>query len=262
MTPWGAIEYTFERKKNDLLHRILAHSSIRYEAEAADLPRVVEIRKSVVLPTDAHSYYDQAKAAIIASKGNIVEMRNMFLRMRQISSGYVGYKDDETGEKAEFVFDTNPKLELLTSIVSEIRPDRKIIVFHDFIFSGKRIAEELSREKVDFVQVWGQSKDPEGEIQRFQNDPRYRVLILNNSMVMGLNVQAASYGIFYESPLSVIMRKQARRRIERQFSEHSKVFIYDLVVRGTVDERILEFHRLGKDLFQAIIEGGPAVLFK
>jgi SNF2 family DNA or RNA helicase len=74
-------------------------------------------------------------------------------------------------------------------------------------------------------------------------------------MVLGLNVQVAQYGIYYESPVSAMIRKQSERRIERQYSEHSRVFLMDLVVAGTVDERILAFHKEGKELLKSIIDG-------
>jgi SNF2 family DNA or RNA helicase len=182
-------------------------------------------------------------------------MRNAFLRMRQISSGFVGYYDDDHGSRAEYSFPYNPKLELLMTLIQSIREDRKIVVCLDFIWSGDRIEQELKELQIGYVRVSGTTKDPAAALSRFDNDRRVRVMLLSNSMVFGLNLQIAKYLIFYESPVPVITRKQAERRIERQESQHSKVFVYDLLVRGTVDERILAFHKQGKDLFRAIIDG-------
>ena len=82
------------------------------------------------------------------------------------------------------------------------------------------------------------------------------MFVVSNSMgAYSLNLQMAKYLAFYESPVSPKIRKQAQRRVERQHSEHDKVFIYDMVTRGTYDERILEFHKEGEDLFEAIIRG-------
>ena len=46
------------------------------------------------LGEDAETYYRKAKDAIIAAKGNYRETKNAFLRMRQISSGFVGFHDE------------------------------------------------------------------------------------------------------------------------------------------------------------------------
>jgi SNF2 family DNA or RNA helicase len=256
--PWsGGFEYIFIKRTEKLLHRMLAHSSINYVANEADLPQVSAIIKHVGMQSDARDYYQRAKQTIKLAKGNYRETRNAFLRMRQISSGFVGFHDDESGQKVEVEFPINPKLDLLMGLVESIAEDQKIIIFHDFIWSGQRIAKELKKIKIGFAALSGSTptRNVEPERWRFDHDPNCRVLILSNALAIGLNLQTASYGIFFESPVSVIMRVQACTRFERQESKHRRVFRYDLVMRGTVDEQILAFHRQGKDLFKAIING-------
>jgi SNF2 family DNA or RNA helicase len=253
---WGGMEYTFRKKKEDQLNRFLAHSSIRYEADAADLPRVIPIQKVVSLPTDARSYYNQARQMIIKAHGNYREMQNAFLRMRQISSGYVGYHDDENGTKAEFEFPTNPKLDMLMSILEGIAPKYKVVVFHEFHWSGERIARELQQEGIRYLHLYGKTgKDVDDILHRFDHDSTVNILLLSNQLAIGLNLQVARYAIFFESPVSVIIRKQAQRRVERQESEHDRIFVYDLVTAGTVDHDILRFHKQGADLLKAILDG-------
>jgi SNF2 family DNA or RNA helicase len=255
MNYWGGMEYTFEKKKEGLLHRLLANRSIRYASDEAELPDVSEFRKYVSLPHDAREYYRIAKEAVIKARGNYQESKNAFMRMRQISSGFLGYKDDETGEKSEFEFAENPKLDLLLAMIEEARPDWKLIVFTEFIHSGERIAKELAKLKIKHQHLYGKTKDPQATLALFDKDAETRVLILNNSMGMGLNLQVANVGIYYESPVSAMMREQTRRRFVRQGSPHDRVFLYDLVSRGTVDERILTFHKEGRDLLKAIVDG-------
>lgn len=254
----GFPEYKFRRTKKNMieLNRMIAHSSIRYKADNADLPRLVNIVKEVSLPKDAMDIYQTAKEKLRESKGKVTEMQNQFLRMRQISSGFLGYKDDETGEKAELFFDDNPKLEMLISLIEEVRHVHKIVIFHQYTPSGGMICKRLRELKIKHVRIYGKTKDQEGMLQEFSNDDECRVMVLNNSCGgYGLNLQVAKYGIYYESPVDPITRKQTRRRIERQGSSHDKVFVYDLVARGTVDQRILEALESGRDLFQAVIEG-------
>jgi len=253
---WGGFEYTFDPKKEAALHRMLAGRTIRYEADEGDLPKLVPITRGVHLPNDTQHYYDIARDELIKARGNFQEMKNSFLRMRQISSGFLGYKDDEDGSKAEIEFHPNPKLESLLSDVLDIVPAHKCIIFHDFIFSGSIICRELTRAGIGWGRIGGATKDPEKVLRDFDKDKNLPVLVLNNSCgAFGLNLQVARYGLVYESPVSVINRKQAIRRFRRQHSEHGSVFLYDYVVEGTVDQQILDFHSEGKDLFEAIIEG-------
>lgn len=257
--PHGGFDYTFDQRETKTLYRMLAHNSIRYEVEQSTLPALSHIIKDVFLARDADSYYDRAKAALRAAKGNVPEIRNVFLRMRQISSGFIGYADEETGEKAKFEFPENPKLDMLMALCESIREDRKVIVFHDFVWSGDKIAAGLAERGIGYVKVGGHEKDTAGVLDRFQHDPKIRVFVLSTAGAYGLNLQAAQYGIFFESPVSVIKRKQMIRRFERQYSPHERVFLYDLVSVGTMDQRILDFYAMGQSLFDEIIHGRVSI---
>lgn len=252
---WGGMDHRFDNSKKGLLHRILANCSIAYEADPSTLPKVASIKKYVTLPEENEAYYERAKEAIRQSRGNYQEVKNAFLRMRQISSGFIGYKDDETGEKAKLIFPENPKLELLLSLASSIREDHKFIVFYEFTYSGCRIVDELEQVGIKAVQLWSGTKDLQKTRKQFLKDRKIQALVLQNQFGVGLNVQVAKYGIYYESPVSAIIRKQTRRRVERQGSAHSSIVLYDLLMKNTVDERILQFHKSGQNLFQALIRG-------
>lgn len=251
----GFPEYTFDKKKEPLLHRLLANRSIRYEADQADLPLVTHIPKYIRLPKDSQQVYEDAREKLICNHGNFKEQKNMFIRMRQISSGFLGYVDDETGEKAQYLFPVNPKLDMFESLITSIDENHKILVFNDFTVSGDMISDKLKELGIKHVRAYGKTKDVESIKSKFLDDSACRVFIVQGRMVFGLNVQVAKYGIFFDMPVPVILRKQAWGRIERQYSSHEHVFIYDLVVKDTVDEQIIEFHRDGRDLFEAIVNG-------
>lgn len=251
----GHPEYKFLKKKQPLLNDFIANRSIEYEADKASLPACVPVNKFVSLGEDATQYYNRFKDQLMAAQGNLVETKNAFIRMRQISSGFIGFEDDETGEKAKFEFPENPKLEMLLSILHSTRSEYKVVVFFEYTYSGERILAELKKHKIGASILYGKTKDTEAAKKKFLNDPKTRVLLLQNRMAAGLNVQVAKYSCFYESPVSAIKRKQCARRVVRQHSAHKTVFQYDLLMRNTVDEQILEFHKQGGDLFEAIIRG-------
>jgi superfamily II DNA or RNA helicase len=249
----GFKEHQFDKKKTNLLHDLIAHNSISYPVDEGSLPARVDVSKYITMTEDAQAYYDRFRQELIAAKGNFMETKNAFLRLRQISSGFVGYQDDETGERAKFEFPENPKLDMLMSILSSLDPAHKAIVFVDFNYSGERILKELKAEKIDASLLYGKTKDQEKVRDQFVNDPKKWVLILQNKLGTGLNIQVARYGIYFESPVSAIDRKQTQRRVERQHSLYKTIFIYDLIVQDTVDEKILQFHKEGGDLFESII---------
>lgn len=254
---FGRTEYTFNRKMDHVLHDLIASRTISYEADEGDLPAVVPIIHRVAMPEDAEAYADRARQAIIASHGNYQESKNAFMRMRQISSGWMGYKDDETGDRAQVNFKPNYKLEALLDFIATINPKYKWIVFHEFNYSGALISKALTAESIDHAWVYGKTKDPGAELRRFVGTPASECpgLLLSNALGSGHNLQVAKYGIFFEAPVSPIDRYQCRKRYERQESPHKTVFRVDFVVPGTYDESILKFHKVGQDLFDAIIRG-------
>jgi SNF2 family DNA or RNA helicase len=251
----GFPEYKFNKKQQKQLNDFIANRSISYPADEGSLPKVVPVLKEVELPTDAETYYSRFKDQLIAARGNYNESQNAFVRMRQISSGFVGYDDDETGERAKFEFPDNPKMDSLLSFLNSTNPDHKSIVFIDFNYSGERILKELKQAKIPALLLYGKTKDPEKVRDQFVQDPKSRVLILQNKLGVGLNIQVCRYGVFFESPVSAIDRKQCQRRVERQHSLYKTVFIYDLIMKNTVDEQILEFHKEGGNLFETVIRG-------
>lgn len=249
---WGGLEYIFREKMKGILSKLLNNRSLSYEASATDLPRVISITKPVKLPADAVVYAQRAEEELLNARGDYRLMKNAFLRMRQISSGYLGYYDDDEGTKAQLEFSDHPKLDALIDLIQSIRHDQKIIVFYELNYSADMVSRALTENKVDHVRIYGGTKDHDTLRTRFNSDHSCRVMLLQNASGMGLNIQIASYGIYYESPVTPSLRKQTRRRVERQGSAHDRVFIYDLVVAGTYDQRILRALAAGEDLLKSI----------
>lgn len=254
---FGGTEYTFDKTKAKLLHRVIGNKSIEFEVAESDLPRVVPVVREIRLPTDAQSYYNLARDRLVRAHGNFQEQSNAFLRMLQISSGFIGYENDETGKKAKFNFNPNPKLDMLMADIEAVRPGIKSIVFHNFIHSGDMIARELKVAGIGFLRIGGTIKDdPEQTLSLFDKSRKHPVLILGNDAGgFGLNLQIAQYGFRFEVPVGAMLEKQAKRRFIRQYSQHDHVFLYDYVVEGTRDAQLHLNHRKASKTFDAVIRG-------
>jgi SNF2 family DNA or RNA helicase len=250
-----ATEWAFDEKNTKTLHQMLKHRSLRYQADEADLPPVVRITKHARLSGEAEAVYKKALESLRQAKGKVIELKNEFLRMRQISSGFLGYKDDEDGKTAQLEFKTNPKLELLLGLLASVVDEHKAVVFNEYTFSGSMICRELSKLGINHARIYGGTKDPGAQLRTFTEDPQCRVLVVNHQAGgLGLNLQCAKYVVYYESPVSPRVRIQSEARVHRQGSEHNKVYIYDLVA-APVDLALLAMHQKGKDLLAAILNG-------
>lgn len=258
-----ARDYKFDKAMRPKLSSVMQHRSIAYSAdECIDLPRVNAVSEMLTLPDETRAYYSRLVQELIESKGNFREVKNVFLRMRQLSSGFIGLKDDETGEKAEIVFDENPKLERLLELLEEVPEGRKAVVFYAFTLSGRTIVERLRELKRKPIWLWSGTKSSRKELEAFCNDPARDVAVVNNQLAaMSLDglQRVANYDFFYESPVSIIDREQAERRLVRDGQERP-VFRYDLLVRKTVDEKIRAFHKEGGDLMRALMRDPEKLL--
>jgi len=247
-------EYVFKQRMKPQLMQMAQHRSISYaEEECGDVPQFNSIIEEVALPVEARGYYERTVQQIIAARGNLSAMENAFVRMRQLSSGFLAMRKDGGG-RVEIAFDENPKLELQLELLDSISPGHKAIVFYDFTWSGRALFSKLREIDREGIWLWAGTKDPAGDQERFASDPRCTVAILNSKVgaysIDGLQ-DVANYCFFYESPVPVIDREQAEKRLRRT-GQKLRVFQYDLVVRGTMDRRILEFHKEGDDLLAAL----------
>lgn len=262
---WGgpySKDYTFKPRLKGKLSQMLQHRSLTYTAEECiDVPAVRRMLEEVRLPESTREYYRKVVEEIIEAKGNFRAMNNAFLRMRQLSSGFMGLKDDETGERAEIEFEQNPKLERLLELIEGLPEGRKALVFYVYTHSGRLITAELKALKLKPVWLWSGTKKPRDAMAQFIDDPKTTVAVINNQVgAYSLDgLQVANYEFHYETAVSVIDRSQAEKRIVRQ-GQKRKCFIYDLVVKDTVDEKILAFHQTGRDLFKSLLANPKAVL--
>lgn len=254
---WGGIEYTFDERMKEDLHRLLKHRSIYYQdTDFSDLPPIPPAQRlHVRFSTSAAEQYKNVLRRIKEARGSQEELKNAFVRMRMCTSGFMSVKSDIEGRLTMY-FDENPKLDMLEEMLGDIPHDSKCIIYHEFVLTAKMICKMLDRNKIKYATLSGATKDPMQQMRLFLHDDKVRFMVANNeSGSTGINPQSvANYMIFYESPVSPITRKQAVKRIHRE-GQKRHVHYYDLVVPKSIDERILDFLAEGEDFFQAIIQG-------
>lgn len=252
---WGGYEHKFRTDMEPTLKKILRHRSIQYRfEECGKLPKLVHRLEEVDLPKEATIYYQRFVKEVMRKHAGFKERQNSFLHMRQVSSGFVGFRNDQTGEKAEIEFAENPKLERMMELVQQVPQGRKFAIFHEFTFSGRKICEELKRLKIKHGWIHGGIKNTRELQDGFKFGDLQCLVVQNRIGAFSLNLQRGNYYFVYEAPLSAIHDAQMRRRMRRK-GQKKTVFGYDMVCRGTKDARILHYHREGGDLFDAIITG-------
>lgn len=247
-------DYTFKEELRPKLTECIGHRSISYSVgECLILPKKIPMKRYVTLPKATRAYYDAAVQALWQARGDRKKIENAFLRMRQLSSGFLGYRDDETGDKAKLFFPSNPKLDLLIELATEVPEDRKFVVFHDFTPSGQMICKAMKKAKVKVEWLWGGTKNTQQILRDFNRDPSLQGLVVNSRLgSMVLNLQIANYVFYFESPVGAIDRDQSEARVWRK-GQTLPCFLYDLICKGTADQKILDFHSEGTGLLKALL---------
>jgi SNF2 family DNA or RNA helicase len=254
---FGGWEYKLREDRTELLWETIKNRSILYDADdCGDLPPCIRRRLRLPFPEETRMYYDRILKILKKNRKDRRVVENMFLRLRQISSGFLTLlPEHDDGLRKTIEFMDNPKLEALMGMFDDVGDHNKIVVFHEFTWSGNRIAQELKAKKIKFAKLDGNTKDPEKEYRKFKSDPKCRGFIINSKAGgTGTNLQEARYLVYYESPTSPIIRRQTEKRVHRT-GQTKKTFIIDLVVRNTADARILSFIKEGNDLREAVLLG-------
>lgn len=254
---WGGQEYTFKKRLMPDLKRLIKNRSIRYSIdEFYDMPPKEYVRRTLALPDDLSGYVERAMADLReAVKGQSYRaVESHYLQLRQLSSCFMTLRGEDN-DKLQVSFDDNPKLEAVVALLEDMPPRSKVVIFHHFVYSSMVISDRLLKLGIPHARIWGGQKDPIGELRRFKNDPNCKVMVLNwKSGSSSLNLQRANYMIVYEQPDSPIDRKQGEARLWRP-GQQQRVFIYDLLVRNTVDERMHTANLAGKKLLDELLSG-------
>lgn len=249
-------EYKFRKDMQPTLNRMIQHRSIRYEDyEMHDLPPKRPRELHFEMEGEQLEHYNRALEGLINASGNLAELDASWLRMRQIVSGYLPWKD-AAGEHT-LHFKRNPKLDGLVQLADEMG-DSKLVISYEYTQTGRMIVDRLKREGITGVEwLWGGSKDRRGMRDRFLKDSRSQILVMQSEAggtgTDGLQ-DVARYLVFYETPSSPITRLQTEKRIGRP-GQTRPWYVYDLIMRRSVDRGILDGIKEGVDVHSAVVNG-------
>ena len=106
----------------------------------------------------------------------------------------------------------------------------------------------------------GQTRERSREIKRFQEDPDVKVFLLRlKAGGVGINLTAADYVLLFDPWWNPAAEQQAIDRAHRMGQKRS-VTAYKLIVKDSIEEKILELQNQKKALADEIISGGGSFL--
>lgn len=127
---------------------------------------------------------------------------------------------------------------LIENITDAVYNGHKTVVFFNFIAGMELVGAELEQNGIDFVVMSGSTRDREGVIDRFQNNPDCKVILMTlKTGGVGLNLTAADTVFIAEPWWNKAAEEQAINRLHR-IGQKSNVMSYSIITRGTIEEKI------------------------
>jgi hypothetical protein len=234
------------------------------DAVAKELPAKTEMVREVELSGLQRDLYETVRLAMdkkvrdaIASKGvarSQIVILDALLKLRQVCC------DPRLVKMAGYNTRSAPSAkldELMEMIVELLDEGRKILVFSQFTSMLALIEAELRERAIAYALLTGETKDRAGQVAAFQQGAVPLFLISLKAGGVGLNLTAADTVIHYDPWWNPAAENQATDRAWR-IGQDKPVFVYKLIARGTLEQKIQDLQRKKAELADAVLAGGEA----
>jgi len=235
----------------------------RKEEVAADLPPKTEIVREVLLEGSQATLYESIRASMEAKVRQIVERQGLarshiemleaLLKLRQTCCHPQLVKLPSARKVT-----TSAKTDLVMSMLIElIGEGKKILLFSQFTEMLGLLEVQLHAAGIDYVKLTGRTRKRQIVIDAFQEGEVPLFLISLKAGGTGLNLTAADTVIHYDPWWNPAVENQASDRAHR-IGQDKPVFVYKLITRGTVEEKILAMQAKKQKLADQTLGKGSA----
>jgi SNF2 family DNA or RNA helicase len=144
---------------------------------------------------------------------------------------------------------------LLELIGRQLAEGRKLLIFSQFSRMLGLIAEGLLGRRIRYVMLTGASTNRQALVDQFQQGNADVFLISLKAGGTGLNLTAADTVIHYDPWWNPAAQAQATDRAHR-IGQNKPVFVYQLIVAGSVEERMLRLQERKRALAESVLGDG------
>jgi SNF2 family DNA or RNA helicase len=208
--------------------------------DCLDLPPKIFMKRQIDLTPEQNKLYKQMKEQALAEMNGkqvtTVNVLTQLMRLHQITCGHFAADDGSIqGIK-------NNRLSELMDVLEEV--EGKAIIWAHYQYDIKKIIKEIKKihgpcSVVDYYGLTPQD-ERQGNIKKFQDDPRCRFLVGTPSTGgYGITLTAANTVIYYSNGYDLEKRLQSEDRAHR-IGQHKPVTYIDILAEETVDEKIVK----------------------
>ena len=260
------IERQDDNLRRALLNRRIKPFLLRRTKDnvAKELPPKTEVVRKVELSGSQRDLYETVRLAMdkkvrdeIDKKGvarSQIVILEALLKLRQVCcdprlvKALPARKKDSGSAKL---------IDLMQMVDDLLDEGRKILVFSQFTSMLALIEEELDARRIPYALLTGDTKDRAAQVAAFQQGAVPIFLISLKAGGVGLNLTAADTVIHYDPWWNPAAENQATDRAWR-IGQDKPVFVYKLIAKGTLEEKIQLLQQKKSDLAQSILADGEA----
>lgn len=225
---------------------------------ARELPAKTEIVRKVQIEGKQAQLYENVRLAVddklrrvIAAKGlakSQIEILEAMLKLRQVCCHPQLLPPNMHKNATQ-----SAKLDMLMEMLPELLEEgRRILVFSQFTSMLGLIEPALGKAKIPYLKLTGASRNREKIINSFKQGDVPLFLISLKAGGTGLNLTEADTVIHYDPWWNPAVENQATDRIHR-IGQDKPVFVYKLIVEGSIEEKIQQLQQQKSRLAQAIL---------
>ena len=182
------------------------------------------------------------------TKGNAA-IFNTLLKLRQVCCAPALLADGRGNDLP------SAKEDLLHELVNEIvDSSHKLLIFSQFTSMLKRMTPVMAERKINYEYLDGSTKNRQERVDKFNKSPEIPLFLLSlKAGGTGLNLTSADTVIIYDPWWNPAAELQAADRTHR-IGQDKPVTIYKLVVRDSIEEKILALQGRKRELFNQVVE--------
>lgn len=252
-------KYQDSDRRESLVKRLAPFLLRRSKSEVVkDLPAKIEMIRSIELEDAQRDLYESIRLAMHERVAFAVQNRGLensqiivldaLLKLRQICCDPRLLKLPSAQKITATSAKLNALIDMLPNLVAE---GRRILLFSQFTSMLELIELELNKLNINYVKLTGQTLDRATPINRFQACEVPLFLVSLKAGGVGLNLTAADTVIHYDPWWNPAVEHQATDRAHR-IGQDKTVFVYKLIVAGSVEERILGMQTYKQQLLNGL----------